>query len=106
MRSLGASRGFVARLVGYETVLLVGGAGIVGVLFGAGAIAVVGALGGVAVSNPFLATLLGTDQYSPSFSWLLMMEHLGLSLVLGAFATLLPIRKVLKVSPLQAMARE
>jgi len=35
-----------------------------------------------------------------------MLGHIGLSFLLGAFATILPITKVLKVTPLQAMARE
>ncbi len=106
MRSLGASRSTVARLVSYETVILVGGAGLVGVSLGALAVGLVGLKGGVAISNPFLATLLGTNRYSPSLSWSLMLGHIGLSFLLGAFATILPITKVLKVTPLQAMARE
>ena len=106
MRSLGASRSTVARLVSYETVILVGGAGLVGVSFGALAVVLVGLKGGVEVSNSFLATLLGTNRYSPSLSWTLMLGHIGLSFLLGAFATILPIAKVLKVTPLQAMARE
>jgi len=106
MRSLGASKVQVARLVSYETIFLVGGAGLAGVLLGILVIVFVGALGGVSISNPFLATLLGTNHYSPSLSWFLMTEHVGLSFALGAFATVLPVSKALKVTPLQAMARE
>jgi hypothetical protein len=106
MRSLGAPRGWVARLVSFETVLLVGGAGVAGVLFGVLVVVGVDAFGGVPIANPFLATLLGTNCYSPSLSWFLMLEHIGLSFFLGVFATVLPVKKALKVTPLQAMVRE
>jgi len=35
-----------------------------------------------------------------------MAEHIGLSFALGILATILPVRKALGVTPLQAMARE
>jgi putative ABC transport system permease protein len=106
MRSLGASRVWVARLVSWETIVLVTGAGVVGLLAGAVLIVGLGSVGGLAVENPFLATLLGTNRYSPTLSLPLMFEHVLLSLALGALATILPVRKALQVSPLQAMARE
>ena len=106
MRSLGASRGWVAELISWETILLVTGSGVAGVSLGVILILVVSATGGLIITNPFLATLLGTDQYRPSISLPLVWGHLALSLGLGVFATILPIRKALQVSPLQAMARE
>ena len=106
MRSLGAGRAWVARLVSWETIILVTGAGTVGVLFGAALIGLAHWFGGFRVNNPFLATLLGTEQYSPTLSLTLMFEHILLSLALGALATLLPVRKALQVTPLQAMARD
>jgi putative ABC transport system permease protein len=106
MRSLGAGRGWVARLISWETVVLVTGAGAVGVLFGALVVAGAGWAGGIPIDNQFLATLLGTVRYSPELSIPLMGEHVLLSLVLGALATVIPVNKALKVSPLQAMARD
>jgi len=106
MRSLGAGRAWVARLVSWETIVLVTGAGTVGVLIGAVLIGLTGWVGGLQIDNPFLASLLGTSRYSPTLSIALMLEHVLLSLVLGAAATILPVRKTLKVTPLQAMARE
>jgi len=106
MRSLGANRAWVARLVSWETIVLVTGAGVVGILVGAALIVATGSAGGVSVENPFLSTLLGTNRYSPSLSVTLMLEHVLLSLALGALATILPVRKALQVTPLQAMARE
>ena len=106
MRSLGAGREWVARLVSWETLVLVTGAGVVGVLVGALLVAASGWAGGFRIDNPFLSTLLGTNLYSPTLSLPLMVEHVLLSLVLGAFATILPVNKALKVTPLQAMARE
>jgi len=104
MRSLGASRGWVGRLVSWETIVLVTGAGVVGVAFGSLLIGLAGWLGGLPIDNPFLASLLGTDKYLPALSVPLMIEHVFLSLILGAVATILPVKKALRVTPLQAMA--
>lgn len=106
MRSLGAGRAWVAQLVSWETVILVTGAGLAGVLGGSLVVLTVSWSGGIAVTNSFLITLLGTEKYHPTLSVPLMLEHGFLSLALGAFATILPIQKALKVTPLQAMARE
>jgi putative ABC transport system permease protein len=106
MRSLGAGREWVGRLISWETLLLVAGAGSAGVALGGLLVVLTGALGGISVTNPFLAGLLGTEQYVPPLSGPLMLEHVGLSLLLGAAATILPARKALRVTPLQAMARE
>jgi ABC-type antimicrobial peptide transport system permease subunit len=106
LRSLGASRAFVGKLISYETVILVAGAGILGVAAGVFVILGLHLRGGVSVSNPFLATLLGTNRYSPSLSWVLVAEHFALSFALGLVATILPVKRALQVSPRQAMARE
>lgn len=106
MRSLGAGRAWVARLISWETVVLVTGAGTAGVLVGSLIVLTTGWVGGVPVTNSFLASLLGTNLYVPSLSPWLMIEHVVLSLFLGALATVIPVRKALRVSPLQAMARD
>jgi len=106
MRSLGAGRGWVAQLISFETIILVTGSGLVGVAVGASLLYVTTILGGVEVTNPYLSSLLGTTTYRPQVSGALMVEHVVLSLVLGALATILPARKALSVTPLQAMARE
>lgn len=106
MRSLGASREWVGKLVSLESIILVAGSGIFGVLAAVVLIWGLGLGGGLAVSNPFLASLLGTSRYTPSLSLLLMFEHLLLALALGVFATILPVFKALRVTPLQAMVRE
>lgn len=106
MRSLGAQQAWVARLVSYETILLVVGSGTFGVLVGSALVVVVDLFGGIHLDNPFLASLLGTQQYRPTLSGWLMVGHVALCLVLGILATILPARKSLRISPLQAMARD
>jgi len=106
MRSLGAAQGWIGRLISFETVILVTGAGVFGVLAGALLVALVGLFGGIPIDNPFLAGLLGTSRYVPTLSLSLMLQHVLLSLLLGAFATILPVSRAFKVTPLQAMARE
>lgn len=106
MRSLGAGREWLGKLVSLESVILVTGSGILGVFAAVVLILGVGFAGGIAVSNPFLASLLGTARYVPTLSLVLMLEHLLLALGLGVFATILPVFKALRVTPLQAMVRE
>ncbi|NNM54492.1 MAG: FtsX-like permease family protein [Spirochaetales bacterium] len=106
LRALGAQKSKVASLIGYETLILVTGAGILGVLLGAFALEVVAHTGGVRLTNPLIASLFGADRYIPHVAPLLMLEHFGVSLVLGLLSMLLPIRKALLIVPIQAMARE
>jgi putative ABC transport system permease protein len=106
LRALGAQKSKVASLIGSETVLLVTGAGILGVVLGAVILVLVGKLGGVPLTNPLIASLFGTNRYVPQVSGFLMLEHFGISLLLGLLSMGLPIRRALKVVPLQAMARE
>ncbi len=106
LRALGAQKAKVASLIGYETLILVTGAGIVGVVLGALVLELVAKAGGVHLTNPLIASLFGSNRYIPHVDPLLMLEHFGVSLVLGLFSMILPIRKALLIVPIQAMARE
>lgn len=106
LRALGAQKSKVASLIGFETVILVTGAGILGVMGGAFVMTLTAKLGGVPLTNPLIASLFGTTRYLPHVSMALMAEHFALSLILGFMSMGLPIRKALNIAPIQAMARE
>lgn len=106
MRALGADRGLVGRLIGCETIILVAGAGLVGIGVGVVGLGVVSALGGVSIENPLLAALFGSNVYRPRIQWTLVAVHSVLGVILGLVSMVLPILKAMKVAPVQAMARE
>jgi putative ABC transport system permease protein len=105
MRAVGATRGFVARLLTLETFLLVGGAASVGLLLGASVIATLGTLG-VPLSNPLIAALFGSKLLRPMVLWDQVVLHLFVSLVIGALALVLPLRVALAIPPVAAMAKD
>lgn len=106
MRALGAERGLVGRLIGYETVILVAGAGLVGIVLGVVVLGIASSLGGIPIDNPLLAALFGSNLYKPRVQVNLVLIHAGLGVALGLVSMILPILKATKVAPVQAMARE
>lgn len=106
MRALGSPRSQIAQLIGYETLVLVTGSGLIGIFFGTGLLFVAGFLGGIPLDNPLLASLFGSHKYIPVVSWVLVGWHCVLGLGLGLLSMVVPILRALKVTPVQAMARE
>jgi len=106
MRALGAPRSRIGRLIGYETVILVSGAGLAGIALGAMLLGLAALSGGVAVTNPLLASLFGSERYVPMVPWPLVVTHAVLGLGLGVVSMVLPVLRALRVAPVQAMARE
>lgn len=104
LRALGATKTRVAGLVMMESLFMVAGAGLVGVL--GGAVLVVG-LGrtGIELTNPYLQALFGAPRLYPHLSLVQMMASSLFSLGLGLVATVIPVRRTLGVTPGAAMAR-
>ena len=105
MRAMGATRSFVARLLTLETLILVAGAGVAGLALGVAAIEVLGRIG-IPLTNPVIAALFGTSLIRPAVLWDLVGWHLVLAVLMGGLALLLPLRVALRVSPVNAMAKE
>jgi len=105
MRALGATRSFVAQLITLETLILVTGAGAVGLALGAAVLEALGRVG-IRLDNPLIAALFGTSLIRPSVLWDLVGWHMVLALLMGGLALLLPLRVALEVSPVNAMEKE
>lgn len=99
MRCVGATRWDIFKLVAVETVVVCAGGAAAGVL------------GGVALSSlseRFVRTLL---PYAPagsllSFDWQLVAGALGVTVIVGAFAGLLPGLKAARVAPMEVVRYE
>lgn len=105
MRAVGATRSFVAQLLTLETLILVAGAGIVGLALGVAALEALGQVG-IPLTNPLIAALFGTSLIRPTVLWDQVGWHLVLAVLMGGLALLLPLRVALRVSPVSAMAKE
>jgi ABC-type antimicrobial peptide transport system permease subunit len=93
----------VGFLISAETLLLVAGAGVLGIAAGAMLVAVVNLLQ-IRLSNPVLQALFGGTRLAGRLSAALIRDHILLSLALGLVAVVYPLRKCLKIVPVKAMA--
>lgn len=105
MRALGAGKEFVAGVIAWETLLLVVGAGLLGILLGTVACGVISSLQ-LKVENIYLASLFGGKTPNLQVSWQGLAGHAAMSLLLGLGAIILPIRRALAIDPVKAIARD
>ncbi len=103
MRAIGASRGRVGFMVSSETLVLVVGAGILGIAAGAGLVLLLNLLR-IGLSNPVLQALFGSTRLAGRLSAGLIADHFLLSLALGLVSLVYPLRKSLRIVPVKAMA--
>ena len=103
MRALGAGRGRVSLMIGLETLVVVMGAAILGIV--AGTIATE-ALNGAdyVVNNRYIAILFGGEPIRGAVTSGLVGAHLLAAAGLSACAVVYPLKKALGVSPREAMA--
>lgn len=105
MRALGAAREFIGGLIAWETVLVVVGAGLLGVGLGIVACEVLTSLH-LRLDNVYLASLFGGQELAIQVSWQGVLMHVLMSFLLGAAAIVLPIRRALAIDPVKAIARD
>jgi ABC-type antimicrobial peptide transport system permease subunit len=103
MRAIGARRGLVGLMISAETLVLVAGAGVLGIGAGVILVALLNLLG-IHLSNPVLQALFGGSRLFARLSAALFVNHLLLSLALGLLSVAYPLRKCLKIIPVRAMA--
>jgi len=103
MRAIGASRGRVGFMISAETLVLVAGAGILGIGAGTLLVALLNLLR-IQLSNPVLQALFGGTRLAGRLSAALITNHILLSLALGLVSLVYPLRKCLKIVPVKAMA--
>jgi ABC-type antimicrobial peptide transport system permease subunit len=105
MRALGAGKDFIGGLIAWETLLIVVGAGVVGIALGALSCGVLSALH-LKIDNVYLSSLFGGHTLDLQVTWQGLGLHLVLSVVLGLVAIVLPIRRALAIDPVKAIARD
>jgi ABC-type lipoprotein release transport system permease subunit len=105
MRALGASRGFISRLLGGEVLFLVSGASFVGVLAGSLLVLVLGQVD-IPIANPFLASLFGGAVVHVELLHGVVLFHVLLGILIALVALLWPLRVALSIQPIVAMSRE
>jgi ABC-type antimicrobial peptide transport system permease subunit len=103
MRAIGASRRRVGFMISAETLVLVAGAGILGIAAGIILVALLNLLR-IHLANPVLQALFGGVRLAGRLSGSLIGNHFLLSLALGLLAVAYPLRKCLKIIPVKAMA--
>ena len=103
MRALGATRARVGFLISGETLVLVVGAGVVGVGVGTILVGLVNLLQ-IELSNPVLQSLFGRTHLAGRLSFSLIAAHVALCLALGLVSVLYPLGKSLNIPPVKAMA--
>ena len=103
LRALGATRARVAALITAETVVVVLGGAVLGMLVGAAA---VGRLNHAAltVDNRYLTILFGGRPLRGVVSPALVAAHAAAALALALGAVVYPIKRALGISPTKAMA--
>ena len=79
--------------------------GVLGIVVGSAAVLVLSAAQ-VSLSNVYLASLFGSTRLHLDLSWTGAGTHLALTVVLGAAAVVLPVRKALAIQPVKAIARD
>jgi putative ABC transport system permease protein len=105
MRAIGASTGFVRRLLLTEMMSLSIAAGIAGIAVGAFAVFAISKTG-IPISNPILVSLFGTTVLRPQVTFLGIARHLGVAFLIGAVSSMYPVRLALRIQPVRAIATE
>jgi len=102
MRAIGAQKSFVRRMVMWETLLLSGIAGSIGVLLGAVVLFILNRVG-LEASNMFLEIIYGGPILRPELSMSSVLTSIVVIVVVGIVSSTYPTAIVMKTSPLKAM---
>jgi putative ABC transport system permease protein len=105
MRAIGASTGFVRRLLLAEMMSLSVAAGIAGILVGILAVLALSKTG-LALHNPILVSLFVTTVLRPQVTFTGILRHLGVAFLIGAVSSMYPVRLALRIQPVRAIATE
>ncbi|HHT90397.1 MAG: FtsX-like permease family protein [Bacillota bacterium] len=102
MRAIGAQKRFVRRMVVWETLLLSGVAGTIGVLCGALVLFILNRVG-LKASNVFFEIIYGGPVLRPVLSLSSVIMSFVVILIVGVVASTYPTAIVMRTSPLKAM---
>ncbi|MDA3852466.1 MAG: FtsX-like permease family protein [Spirochaetaceae bacterium] len=104
LRAMGAQKSYLRRLILLENLILAGFGSISGILMGALALLWINRQN-IQLTNEMLVSLLGMEQlhFTPQLKWAIL--SLIMALILGAFASLYPLVKAMKIEPAVAQGR-
>lgn len=105
MRALGGRKGFIARLLFWETLMVCAVGGLGALLVGLGVLAMLAVLG-IPAPHSSLVTFLGGDVYRPSIQPGAILGAIILVIQTVIFSWLFPVFTALKIGPLKAMSTE
>ena len=105
MRALGAQKPDLAWMITGETLILVSGSGLVGVLLGSGLVLITNWLA-IPLENPLFRSLFQMGTLQGHITGPLLASHLVLSVVFGILAALYPLKKALGITPGKAMSSQ
>jgi len=105
MRSLGAPVRFIKKLFIVESIILTMTAAVFGIIIGMITVFLIGK-SGISINNSLLISLFGGKVIQTTISLKGVLMHLGLSLIVGAFAWIYPVHLAIRVQPLSAMNSE
>lgn len=102
MRSLGSSKGFIAKMLACESIVLTFLGTSVGILIGLMLCFMLGKAG-IVLKNPLLISMFGGKVLIPYVSFGNVVIHLIAGLLAGAIAWMYPLRLALKIPPVVAI---
>ena len=104
LRAMGASRPRISMMIFIETLFVVFGSALVGIILGKGAIELLNALG-IVVDNPYIRILFGGDPVRGKVTLSLVGGHLLVALVLTLLSMIYPLKRALSIDPVEAMSK-
>ncbi|MFP4153835.1 MAG: ABC transporter permease, partial [Alkalispirochaeta sp.] len=103
MRALGGGKGRIGGMIALETLIVVTGAGLLGILAGTVGVHVLNGAD-VVVENQYIRILFGGESVQGSVSVSLVVNHIVAAVALAAVSVLYPLKRAFAVSPREAMA--
>lgn len=102
MRAIGAQKSFVRRMVLWETLLLAGISGTIGIALGAVVLLILNTVG-IQATNIFFEIIFGGQVLRPELSLSSVVMSLVVVVIVGIVSSTYPTSIVMKTSPLKAM---
>ncbi|MCF7914636.1 MAG: FtsX-like permease family protein, partial [Spirochaetaceae bacterium] len=103
LRAMGALRSRIAALIFIETLLVVFGSALLGILLGWLGVARLNRAA-LVIDNPYIKILFGGDPIQGKMDYHIIFTHLTAALVLTILSMLYPLKRALGIRPVEAMA--
>ncbi|WP_319559801.1 FtsX-like permease family protein [Marispirochaeta sp.] len=104
LRAMGASRPRISMMIFIETLLVVFGSALFGILIGRIALGMLNA-SNLVIDNPYIQILFGGDPVRGKVTLGLVVGHLFVALVLTLLSMIYPLKRALGIDPVEAMSK-